>query len=114
MSYTAGLLDFVIVTNRIRPFIMVILNERTTYESSLYSNSGVFGNCEDFTSYYPLRIHGQNIPAIAGKDSHGISACIMGGYGALKIAMDYPDIFSTVYTLSSWYIDNCNGIWPKQ
>ncbi len=34
------------------------------------------------------------------KNSRGITGHSMGGYGALKIAMHYPEIFSSVYALS--------------
>ena len=36
----APLLDLAIATRRIRPFIMVIPDEKTTYDGSFYSNSG--------------------------------------------------------------------------
>lgn len=42
-------LDHAINTNRIRAFIWVISDQKTTYGGSFYSNSGVFGNWEDFT-----------------------------------------------------------------
>ncbi len=100
MDYIAGLLDQAIATNRIRPFIMVIPDEKTTYDGSFYSNSELYGNWEDFTAFNLVNYMDKNYRTIADKDSRGITGHSMGGYGALKIAMHHPDIFSSVYALS--------------
>lgn len=96
----AGLLDFAIATHKIRPFIMVISDQKTTYGGSFYSNSGVFGNWEDFTAYDLVSYMDKKYRTITNSDSRGITGHSMGGYGALKIAMHHPDIFSCVYALS--------------
>ena len=90
MNYTSRLLDYAIATNRIRPFIMVIPNEQTTYDGSFYSNSGVFGNWEDFTAYDLVEYMDRTYRTIPNKDSRGITGHSMGGYGAIKIAMKHP------------------------
>jgi pimeloyl-ACP methyl ester carboxylesterase len=100
MGYTSRLLDYAIATSRIRPFIMVIPNERTTYDGSFYSNSGVYGNWEDFTAYDLVEYVDKTYRTIPDKDSRGITGHSMGGYGAIKIAMKHPDIFCSVYGLS--------------
>lgn len=94
------ILDFAIETHRIRPFILVISNQKTTYGGSFYSNSVIFGNWEDFTAYDLVDYMDKNFRTIARKESRGITGHSMGGYGALKIAMHHPDIFSSVYALS--------------
>ncbi len=93
-------LDFAIQTKRIRPFIFVVSDQRTTYDGSFYSNSGVFGNWEDFTAFDLVEYMDTNYRTLTSKDSRGITGHSMGGYGALKIAMHHPDIFSSVYALS--------------
>lgn len=93
-------LDFAIATRRIRPFILVVSDQRTTYDGSFYSNSGIFGNWEDFTAFDLVKYMDENYRTIADKDSRGITGHSMGGYGALKIAMHHPDIFNSVYALS--------------
>lgn len=93
-------LDFAIATRRIRPFILVVSDQRTTYDGSFYSNSGIFGNWEDFTAFDLVKYMDDNYRTIADKDSRGITGHSMGGYGALKIAMHHPDIFNSVYALS--------------
>ncbi|RKD91356.1 alpha/beta hydrolase [Mangrovibacterium diazotrophicum] len=100
MDYISGLLDQAIATHRIRPCIMVIPDEKTTYDGSFYSNSELFGNWEDFTAFDLVSYVDKNYRTIANKDSRGITGHSMGGYGALKIAMLHPEIFSSVYALS--------------
>jgi pimeloyl-ACP methyl ester carboxylesterase len=94
------LLDFAIAKQRIRPFIFVVPNEKTTYGGSFFSNSVHFGNWEDFTSFDLVSFIDKKYRTIAKKESRGITGHSMGGYGALKIAMHHPDIFGTVYAIS--------------
>ena len=94
------LLDYAIATRRIRPFIFVVPNEKTTYGGSFFSNSGVFGNWEDFTAVDLVAYIDKKYRTLARKESRGITGHSMGGYGALKIAMHHPDIFSSVYAIS--------------
>ncbi len=96
----APLLDMAIATKRIRPFIMVISDQKTTYDGSFYSNSGVFGNWEDFTVYDLVQYVDNNYRTIANRNSRGITGRSMGGYGALNLAMRHPDVFGAVYGLS--------------
>lgn len=93
-------LDFAIASHRIRPFILVVSDQKTTYDGSFYSNSELFGHWEDFTAFDLVTYMDQNYRTIRNKDSRGITGHSMGAYGALKIAMHHPDIFSTVYGLS--------------
>lgn len=100
INYMKDQLDFAIETKRIRPFILVIPNEKTTYDGSFYSNSGIFGNWEDFTAFDLVAYMDSHYRTIASKNSRGITGHSMGAYGAIKIAMHHPDIFSSVYALS--------------
>lgn len=100
MQMMKPLLDEAIAKHKIRPFIMVVPDEKTTYDGSFYSNSGIFGNWEDFTAFDLVNYMDSHYRTIADKDSRGITGHSMGGYGALKIAMHHPGIFSSVYALS--------------
>lgn len=94
------LLDYAIERNRIRPFIFVISDQKTSSGGSFYSNSDLFGNWEDFTAIDLVEHIDKNYRTLARKESRGITGHSMGGYGALKIAMRHPEIFSTVYAMS--------------
>ncbi len=100
LAYMSEILDFAIATNKIRPFIMVLPDEKTTYDGSFYSNSELFGNWEDFTAKDLVNYIDMKFQTLANSESRGITGHSMGGYGALKLAMLYPDIFSSVYALS--------------
>ncbi|MDX5338267.1 MAG: esterase family protein [Cyclobacteriaceae bacterium] len=100
LDFMAPLLDFSISTQKIRPFILVIPDQKTSYDGSFYSNSELFGNWEDFTAFDLVSFVDKNFRTLASKESRGITGHSMGGYGALKIAMHHPDIFSSVYALS--------------
>ena len=100
MKYMADILDYAIETRRIRPFIMVLSNQKTTYDGSFYSNSQVFGNWEDFTVHDLVNYTDTHYRTLAKKESRGITGHSMGGYGALKLAMKHPDIFCAVYAIS--------------
>lgn len=96
----AALLDFSIKRKKIRPFIMVVSNQNTAYGGSFYSNSGVFGNWEDFTAFDVVAYVDKNFRTIASREGRGIAGHSMGGYGALKVAIHHPDRFCSVYALS--------------
>jgi len=84
-----------------REIIFVTPNAFTRYHGSMYSNSVVTGNWEDFivTELIPyIDTHYRTIPA-AG--SRGLAGHSMGGYGAMRIAMRHPDVFSSFYLLSA-------------
>ena len=100
LNFMSEILDFAIATQRIRPFILVIPDEKTSYQGSFYSNSEVYGNWEDFTAIDLVQYMDTHYRTLANRDSRGITGHSMGGYGALKIAMDHPEIFSSVYALS--------------
>ena len=94
------LLDRAIATRKIRPVIVVTPNEYTIYRGSFYTNSSYTGNWADFTAKNLITYVDKTYRTIASKDSRGISGHSMGGYGATKLAMLYPDTFSSVYSLS--------------
>ncbi len=94
------LLDYAIQAHKIAPFILVIPDQKTTYDGSFYSNTGIFGNWEDFTAFDLVAYMDGKYRTLPKKESRGIAGHSMGGYGALKIAMKHPDIFAAVYALS--------------
>lgn len=94
------ILDAAIQKNKIKPFILVQADNYTLFEGSFYSNSTLTGNWDEFMSKELVEYVDKNFKTIAHKDSRGIGGHSMGGYGAFKIAMLHPDIFSSVYALS--------------
>lgn len=93
--------DRTIRSGSVREMILVMPNAQTIYQGSMYSNSVTTGNWEafitqDLVSYVDARY--RTIPQQA---SRGLAGQSMGGYGAIRIAMKYPDVFSSVYVMSA-------------
>jgi len=95
-----NILDGAIARNKIRPYILVIADNYTLFSGSFYSNSVLTGNWSDFEAKELVAYTDNNFRTIANRNGRGIGGHSMGGYGALKIAMLYPDVFSCVYALS--------------
>ena len=93
-------LDKGIASGKIRPYILVISDQYTTYEGSFYTNSTLTGNWADFTAKELVEYVDKNFKTLANRESRGIAGHSMGGYGAFKIGMLYPDVFSSIYALS--------------
>jgi S-formylglutathione hydrolase FrmB len=94
------LLDKGISSGKIRPVIVVMPDEYTLYKGSFYTNSSLTGNWADFTGQELVKFIDQHYRTIANKESRGVAGHSMGGHGALKMAMMFPDVFSSVYALS--------------
>ncbi len=95
-----GILDAGISKQKIRPFIFVQADQYTLYEGSFYSNSSLIGNWDEFESKELVEYIDKNFRTMANRESRGIAGHSMGGYGAFKIGMLHPEVFSSVYALS--------------
>lgn len=95
-----NILDMAISKNKIRPYILVIADNNTLFSGSFYSNSSLTGNWSDFEAKELVAYMDKNFRTIATRDARGIGGHSMGGYGVLKIAMLYPDVFSCAYAMS--------------
>lgn len=94
------ILDESISRNKIQPFIFVQADHYTLFEGSFYSNSTFTGNWEDFQSIELVNFIDKNFRTLPKRESRGIAGHSMGGYGAFKIGMKNPDVFSSIYALS--------------
>ena len=102
-SITPGMkniLDLALSKNKIRPYIFVIADNYTLFSGSFYSNSTLIGNWSDFEAKELVAYMDKNFRTIASRDARAIGGHSMGGYGVLKIAMLYPDVFSCAYAMS--------------
>lgn len=95
-----AILDQGISRQKIRPFIFVQADHYTLFEGSFYSNSSLTGLWEDFQAQELVSYIDANFRTLAAKESRGIAGHSMGGYGAFKIGMKNPEVFSSIYALS--------------
>jgi len=86
-----------IKSGAVEPMIIVMPDGSNRFGGSFYTNSFTTGNWEDFIAYELPEYIDANYRTIPKPESRGIAGHSMGGYGALKIAMKHPDIFSAVY-----------------
>ncbi len=94
------LLDKAINSKKIKPVIVVMPDQYTLYRGSWYSNSTLTGNWADFTAKDLVTYIDKNYRTIPDRESRGLAGHSMGGQGALRIGMLFPDVFSSVYALS--------------
>lgn len=93
------LLDRAIAGGIIGEFILVAANYSSPTLGSWYENSSTSGRWLDFTIQEVIPYIDSHFRTISHRDSRGLAGEFMGGYGALKFAMLYPDYFSVVYAL---------------
>ena len=84
--------------------IIVLPSTYNKYAGSWYTNSTLTGNWKDFITLDLVDYIDNNYRTIASVGSRGIAGHSMGGYGALKLAMSHPDIYSAVFGLSADFL----------
>jgi S-formylglutathione hydrolase len=93
-------MDSLIGAGAIREMIVVMPNADTFFGGSFYMNSPVTGNWEDFIVKDLVAHVDRKYRTIRSRNSRGITGHSMGGFGAFRIAMRNPDVYSAVYALS--------------
>lgn len=106
------LLDRAINNGTIREFILVAANYSSPTLGSWYENSATSGKWIDFTIQELLPYIDNHFRTIPYRNSRGLAGDFTGGYGALKFAMLYPDLFSVVYALHP--VATGTGLMPSQ
>lgn len=94
-----SLFDHAIAAGVIDQFILVCVDMTTPLGSSWYVNSPVTGNWEDFMIQELVPYIDANFKTLPNRNSRGIAGDFMGGYGAIRFGMKYPDVFGSVYAL---------------
>jgi S-formylglutathione hydrolase len=94
-------MDKALETGAARELILVMPNAYTRYEGSMYSNSATTGNWEDYIVADLVSEIDRRYRTIADVASRGVVGHSMGGYGAIRIGMRHPDVFSSVYVMSA-------------
>lgn len=81
------------------PFIFVAADFSTATTGCVYENSPVSGRWLDFIVQELVPYIDKRFRTLPHRDSRAAIGDFMGGRGALKLAMTYPDVFSIVYAL---------------
>lgn len=80
--------------------IIVMPDANSKHGGAMYSNSVTVGGFEDFITRDLVSHIDSHYRTIARHESRGLGGHSMGGYGALRIGMRHPDIFSSIYAMS--------------
>jgi enterochelin esterase-like enzyme len=95
-----SILDKAFAGGTSREMIVVMPNAYTRFQGSMYSSSVTIGNWEDFVARELVAHIDAHYRTLAGPGSRGLAGHSMGGYGAMRIGMKNPEIFSSLYLLS--------------
>ncbi len=83
-----------------REFIVVLPDTKTIHNGSLYSRSVTTGDFETFVAVDLVQYIDNHFRTIPDRQSRGLAGHSMGGYGAARIGMKYPQTFSALYLMS--------------
>jgi S-formylglutathione hydrolase FrmB len=95
-----GVMDSGIADHAFGEMILVMPDQLTQWGGSFYTNSTATGNWEDSTVRELVSHIDGKYRTLAGASSRGLAGHSMGGYGAIKLGMKYPDVFSVIYALN--------------
>ncbi len=85
----------------VREMILVHPDAFTIYNGSMYSNSPATGDWEDFIAHELVAYVDAHYRTIPDRMSRGLAGHSMGGYGTMRIGMKHPEVFSSLYAMSS-------------
>jgi enterochelin esterase-like enzyme len=80
--------------------IVVLPDSKTVYGGSMYSSSVTTGDFERFIAHDVVTYIDAHYRTIPNRVSRGLVGHSMGGYGAARIGMKHPDVFSNLYIMS--------------
>jgi enterochelin esterase-like enzyme len=81
--------------------IVVTPNAYSLHKGSMYSNSPTTGDWERFVAEDLVAHIDGRYRTLADRMSRGLAGHSMGGYGAIRIGMKRPDVFFSLYLMSS-------------
>ncbi len=84
-----------------KEMIVVMPNAYTLHKGSMYSNSITTGDWEGYVAVDLIAYMDSHYRTIPNRLSRGLGGHSMGGYGALRIGMKHPEVFSSLYLMSS-------------
>lgn len=96
----------------VNEFILVAADYSTPTTGSVYENSPTTGRWLDFTVKELVPFIDSKFRTIKNRESRALIGDLMGGRGALKLAMVNPDVFSVVYALHPVATGTGDIPWP--
>ena len=81
--------------------IVVLPDSKTVHNGSMYSSSVTTGDWEGFLTDDLVSYVDSHYRTLADRMSRGLAGHSMGGYGTLRLGMKHPEVFSSLYAMSS-------------
>jgi len=94
------------MSGNVKEMILVHPDSYTKYDGSMYSNSPTTGDWESFITQDLVSYIDTHYRTVATRDSRGLAGHSMGGYGAFRIGMKHPEVYSSLYPMSSCCLMN--------
>jgi enterochelin esterase-like enzyme len=85
--------------------IIVMPNAVNSFGGSMYERSPLIGDYRDYIAKDLVAYIDGKYRTIAESQARGIAGHSMGGYGALSLALEYPEVFGAVAALSPAFCD---------
>jgi len=83
-----------------KEMIVVLPDSKTIHNGSMYSSSVTTGDFERFIAHDVVAYIDAHYRTFPNRASRGLVGHSMGGYGASRIGMKYPDVFGSLYIMS--------------
>jgi S-formylglutathione hydrolase FrmB len=99
-------MDRDLAIGKAKEMIVVMPDGNSMYDGSMYSSSATSGDWESFIAEDLVGYVDGHYRTIAERASRGLAGHSMGGYGTLRIGMKRPDVFSSLYAMSSCCLMN--------
>jgi S-formylglutathione hydrolase FrmB len=88
-------------SGKVRDMIVVLPDAQTLHNGSMYSSSVTTGDWEGYIARDLVAYIDAHYRTIPKRESRGLAGHSMGGYGTLRIGMKHPEVFSSLYAMSS-------------
>jgi S-formylglutathione hydrolase FrmB len=92
--------DKLAAAGTLHEMIVVMPNAFSLHKGSMYSNSVTSGDWETYIAHDLVAYVDTHYRTLADRLSRGLAGHSMGGYGAIRIGMKRPDVFSSLYIMS--------------
>ena len=100
--------DRSIAAGTMKEMILVSPDGYTKHGGSMWSSSPTIGDWETYIAEDLVGYVDKSYRTIAARESRGLAGHSMGGYGTLRIGMKRPDVFSSMYPMSSCCVIDAN------
>jgi hypothetical protein len=93
-------IDSIMGNHLVQEIIYVEISGYNRFKGTMYANSPITGNWEDFVTKDVVSFIDKNYRTLAKRESRGIAGHSMGGVGCFNISLKHADLFSVAYPMS--------------